>query len=129
VKGGQPRQTKPDEIEWRTGTYLDQFTPLYRSLLTVYGIKEHEARQMDITNVALTLGVPAHGVQGPSLADVMEQAPTPTTPEGEHIPGTAPPNIPPPRWWRGNRAAFQSSVGAASDLNMVFNRADRDVAG
>lgn len=116
-----PRPLEQDETEWRTGTYLDSYTPLYRMLLRL-GIKEHEARQMDITNVALTLGVPGPGVDGPSLADVVEEAPAPVGPHGEHIAGTAPPGIPPPPWWRGDRAAFRSSVAAAGALGMAYDR-------
>lgn len=38
--------------------------------------------------------------------------------EVEHHPGLAPPNIPRPSWYKGDRAAFQSSTQAATDLGV-----------
>ncbi len=45
--------------------------------------------------------------------------PAVTSPDGsppEHTPGLAPTNIPAPSWWKGNRAAFRSSVRAGQQL-------------
>lgn len=36
--------------------------------------------------------------------------------DGRHVPGTAPDHIPPPSWWKGDTAAFMSSVGAGQQL-------------
>jgi hypothetical protein len=36
--------------------------------------------------------------------------------DGQHVPGTAPDHIPAPSWWRGDRAAFRSSVAAGQQL-------------
>lgn len=43
-------------------------------------------------------------------------APAPGRPAGRHIAGLAPGHIPPPSWWRGDRAAFSSSVAAGQQL-------------
>jgi hypothetical protein len=36
--------------------------------------------------------------------------------DGKHVPGLAPANIPAPSWWRGDKAAFSSSVAAGQQL-------------
>lgn len=36
--------------------------------------------------------------------------------QARHIPGLAPTTIRPPSWWRGNRAAWSTSVQAAREL-------------
>lgn len=55
-----------------------------------------------------------------TIDDVMAgtpiDAPAPAAASGRHVPGTAPTNIPAPSWWRGNRAAFSSSVAAGQQL-------------
>lgn len=43
-------------------------------------------------------------------------AAAPARPAGRHVAGLAPANIPPPSWWRGDRAAFSSSVAAGQQL-------------
>lgn len=37
-------------------------------------------------------------------------------PDPNHIPGTAPRHIRPPSWWKGDRAAYASTVAAAEQL-------------
>lgn len=124
MKGGENRETSKalDDLfggrEWRTGTYIDRYTPIYRLLLDTRGIREHEANQMDITNVALTIGVPARGPDT-EVADVetpvADEGPI-LGPDGLPVPGTAPVGIKPPSWWRGDREAFRTSTRAADQL-------------
>lgn len=40
----------------------------------------------------------------------------PRRPDPAHVPGLAPRHIPAPSWWRGDRAAYRSSVAAAEEL-------------
>jgi hypothetical protein len=69
------------------------------------GIKPHEADLMDISVVADFLGVhPA--------ATEAELAPAPLLDDGTVPAATAPRGIRPPKWWRGDAAAFRSSVAA-----------------
>lgn len=51
-----------------------------------------------------------------ALADAADLDLTAQPVEPEHVPGTAPRHIRPPSWWKGNRAAFRSSVAAAAQL-------------
>lgn len=116
MKGGPERSGDAatelfDGREWRTGTSIDHYTPLYR-MLRMRGITQHEADLMDITNVALELGVSAHGPDGRAVDDLGPIV----GPDGEPVPGTAPVGIKPPSWWRGNRAAFRSSTQAGTQL-------------
>lgn len=53
---------------------------------------------------------------------VVRTAPA-AAPQRRHVPGTAPPGIRPPSWWKGDRAAFRSSQQAMSDITR------RDLAG
>lgn len=117
MKGGDDQDSSPDPhadlfggIAWRTDTYLDRYTPLYAALFR-RGISQHDARQMDITLVALTLGIPADASQ---VIDVPILGP-----DGERVPATAPPGIKRPKWWRGDKAAFTSSQQAGGQLRVV----------
>lgn len=53
-----------------------------------------------------------------ALSDTTATAPTPRRAAGpsRHVAGLAPPNIPAPSWWRGDRAAFATSVAAGQQL-------------
>lgn len=45
-----------------------------------------------------------------------ERQPDRATAQARHVPGTAPAWIRPPSWWKGDRAAFNTSVAAAEQL-------------
>jgi len=47
--------------------------------------------------------------------------------DGRRVPGTAPDNIPPPSWWRGDRNAFRSSVAAGQHLGEAAAMAEPPV--
>jgi hypothetical protein len=124
VRGGDDNPDNPpdradplDELfegrEWRVGTSLDRYTPLYR-MLRMRGISQHDADLMDITNVALELGITAPGPAGQSddMGPILG-------PDGLPVAGTAPVGIKPPSWWRGNRAAYQSSRRAMGQLRAI----------
>jgi hypothetical protein len=129
VRGGsgddEPDDTSLDDLfegrEWRTGTSIDHYTPLYR-LMRARGISQHDVDRMDITNVALELGLAASGVDGTRADD---QGPV-LGPDGQPVAGTAPVGIKPPAWWRGNRAAYRSSTRAMGQLRSVGGGMDQD---
>lgn len=52
----------------------------------------------------------------PPVLDVEQPRPAAAAANGGHHPGLAPPGIPAPTWWKGDRAAFRTSVQAAGDL-------------
>lgn len=83
-------------MEWRTGTVIDSYTPLYGVLLT-RGVKPHEADMLDLTTVATLLGIAASGPTG----------------RGQERPANA------PSWWTDDDAAAFSSVEAARQLGFV----------
>jgi hypothetical protein len=107
--------------EWRTGTSLDHYTPLYR-MLRMRGISQHDADLMDITNVALELGLTAPGPAGQTSDDMGPIL----GPDGLPVAGTAPVGMRPPRWWRGNRAAYQSSRRAMGQLRAIDGGMSRE---
>lgn len=121
MRGGPPSDSdtpEPDRfaelfggIEWRTGTHLDRYTPLYAALVR-RGITQHDADLMDITMVALTLGISADSVRD-AADDVV------LMPDGTRHPATTPAGIKVPSWWRGNRAAYRTSTRAGRQLSVA----------
>jgi hypothetical protein len=87
--------------------------PTRRLLNLVYfwgtdGITAESKRELDdALAAAANLDVAA----APRLAPA-----TPEQQQAEHVPGTAPRWIKPPDWWKGDRAAYRSSVKAADQL-------------
>jgi len=68
----------------------------------------------------------------PSGVDITADGPvvrTASRPDGRHVPGLAPASIPPPDWWRGDRAAFSSSVAAGQQLGEPAATRERPRAG
>lgn len=58
----------------------------------------------------------AEGGSGAPPAPLTPPQRAPRGRDGRHVPGTAPDHIPPPSWWKGDTAAFLSSVGAGQQL-------------
>lgn len=112
--------------EWRTGTAIDNFTPVYRALLG-QGITPDIADGMDLTVIAVLLGVPA---RGPGRA-VVEAIPVDDQPllaaDGTPAPATAPPGMRKPSWWVGDSAAFSSAVEGARELGLTVADDHRDL--
>lgn len=100
-----------DGPDWRTGTYLDRYIPLYRALWQRRGIPQHDADRMDITLVAVELGVPA-SAGSDDLADVEPILGA----DGQRAPATAPSGIKRPAWWRGDKTAFANATRAGAQL-------------
>lgn len=94
---GEVTDTTPDPLkaEWKTGTSIDSYTPVYQ-LLADRGIRPNEADMMDITTVATLLGVSAR------------------PPEPELVDG-----LKPPPWWGGDAEAADSSIEAARQMGFT----------
>ena len=87
---------------------IDEFTPVYLALMA-RGVSYADARGMDISTVVAVLDIP-DGAAAPAEDQQVLDA------DGNPAPGTAPLHlIRPPKWWRGDRAAYASSRQAMRD--------------
>lgn len=113
-EGEQPAAPdKSQPVRWSTGTVLDHYGPVYLALRQ-QGVSADEADRMDISMVAVMLGVE------PTRAAPADDAPV-VDRDGKRVAATAPEGIRPPSFWRGNRAAFRSMVAGARELGELPN--------
>jgi hypothetical protein len=64
--------------------------------------------------------------QRAELLAALEPPPPPPDPDAPRVLGLAPPGVRRPKWWKGDKAAFESNVRAQEQLN---ERAQRQLGG
>lgn len=109
------------------------FAPVYMALHEL-GVGYQDARAMDISVAATYLGareVPDDGrpavaaaptVIEPSVEYDPELTPNWVDEEGNPAPAVAPKGIRRPKWWKGDKAAFQSMTQAEVELAREHDR-------
>lgn len=114
MKGGS-HPVRGKDREWRTGTTIDHYTPVYRAMLQA-GLTPDAVDRMDISVLAVMLGRRAPGLDGPVVSDQVIAVERPKRPDGSPVPATMPEWLRKRRGGFDDQAAFSTMLRGASEL-------------